>query len=161
MIRRQNSEKIFLQPIDQHYDNIKNLNEESLDNKMFDDYDHNMIDYLNMSTDSETHLSRQDSMEKIINDLKITNSLNENWSQSINQFKNCKLVYMKNIILHKIAFLRGSLNNLNNANNLNTKIQMNNLNYDSLARDNKSLSANDKSNFIGKNENCENICSNS
>jgi hypothetical protein len=52
----QNSERIFLQPIDQLYDNHKTTKDspEVDQSKFFDDYTHGVIAYLNISTDSKT-----------------------------------------------------------------------------------------------------------
>ncbi len=110
MIRRQNSEKIFLQPIDQQYD-MNTSKSECDDNKKFsDDYEQNMIDYLNISTDSETQ--RHNSFEDFYEPVKITTSLFENWQENIEKLKNTHIVFMKNVIFQKMAFLRGSLNNM-------------------------------------------------
>ena len=125
MIRRQNSEKIFLQPIDQQYDNNGSFKSELDDqNKFFDSYEQNMIDYLNISTDSETHLSRHSSFDE--EPIKLTNSLCENFQENIEKLKNTHKVFLRNVIIQKMVLFQGTLNNMNMLNmnqNLKNKDQ--------------------------------------
>ena len=112
MIRKQISEKIFLQPIDQHYD-IKGIGyDDQL--KFFEEYEHNTVDYLNLSTDSDT-LSRRDSIDEIEPTLRIDSILKSNWTSSIDCLKNNHLNYFNNFILTKMAYMRNTLN-MNNSN---------------------------------------------
>jgi hypothetical protein len=111
MIRKQNSEKIFLQPIDQQYDNTPSKHETEEHKKFFDEYEQNTMDYLNMSTDSETQLSRQTSFEDF-DEVKLTTSLIDNWKDSIEKFKYNNLQFLKGVIMQKAVFLRGTLNNM-------------------------------------------------
>jgi hypothetical protein len=111
MIRKQNSEKIFLQPIDQQYDNTLSKQETEEHKKFFDEYEQNTMDYLNMSTDSETQLSRQTSFEDF-DEVKLTTSLIDNWQDSVEKFKYNHLQLLKGVIMQKAVFLRGTLNNM-------------------------------------------------
>jgi hypothetical protein len=112
MIRKQNSEKIFLQPIDQQYDNTQTKIETDENKKFFDDYEHK-IDYLNMSTDSETQLSRRNSFDDFEDLTKITSFLVEDWVENIEKVKNTHCMFLKGVIMQKMAILRGTLNNMN------------------------------------------------
>jgi hypothetical protein len=102
MIKRQNSEKIFLQPIDQHYHDESF--EESL--KFCDDYD-KMLDCLNMSTDSET-MSRKNSTDDE-SSFRIENALKESWKDNIECLKVTHIHFFKNVLFQKIAMFRSSL----------------------------------------------------
>jgi hypothetical protein len=115
MIRRQNSEKIFLQPIDQQYDNTLTKSESDENKKFFDDYEQKTFDYLNMSTDSETQ--RHNSFEDFYDSVKITTCLVEDWQINIEQLKKSHSVFLKNVIMQKMTFLRGSLNYIVNNKN--------------------------------------------
>ncbi len=104
MIKRQNSEKIFLQPIDQHY-NDENSKHEL---KFSDDFD-KMIDCLNMSTDSET-LSRKDSTDDD-SSYKIENALKGHWRHNVESLKVNQKQFFKNAFFQKIAMFRNTLEN--------------------------------------------------
>jgi hypothetical protein len=127
MIKRQNSEKIFLQAIDQQYDLTPTKSESEENRKFFDDYEQKTIDYLNMSTDSETQ--RHNSFDDFYESVKITNSLSENWQENVEKLKNTHMGFLKNIIMQKMAVLRGTLNNMTNLKNravLNQNSQVSN-----------------------------------
>lgn len=120
MLGRQNSEGIFLQPIDQLYEskNYKNYSEDAYQGKFFDDFHSNMVDYLNLSTDSDSELSRQNSTpvnERVMPDTKISSLLTNGWKNNVDMFRNYQLSLLKNI-----AGYRNSLNvNQNQTNPFN------------------------------------------
>jgi hypothetical protein len=113
MLRKQNSEKIFLQPIDQQYDMTLTKSELDENKKIFDNYEQNI--YLNMSTDSET--LQHNSFEDFYETEKISTLIVENWQENIEKLKNTHSLFYKNVIMQKMAFIRGSLNNNVNNNN--------------------------------------------
>jgi hypothetical protein len=106
----QNSERIFLQPIDQLYDNHKTTKDspEEDQSKFFDDYTHGVIDYLNISTDSET---RNNSINEEINgDGKLTEILSPDWKNKVDYFKTFQLCVMRSFVFQKMHFMRNTLN---------------------------------------------------
>ncbi len=129
MIKRQNSEKIFLQPIDQHYNEEDHKDEI----KFTEDYD-KMIDCLNISTDSET-ISRKDSSDYEDLSYRIEDSLTPTWRDNVNQMKMSQVVFFKNMFFHKIAMFRNTIENgfrgrtYSCPNNKNVRPEMQYVNY--------------------------------
>ncbi len=101
MIKKQNSEKIFLQPIDQNYD--EQIYEENL--RFCNDFD-KMIDSLDMSTDSDSN-GRKDSDDE--SGYKIENALKYHWKDNIENLKNKHMNFFQNMLFPKIAMFRNSL----------------------------------------------------
>ena len=104
MIKRQNSEKIFLQPIDQHYDN-QNPKDEL---KFYEDYD-KMIDCLNMSTDSET-ISRRDSFDDE-SSFRLEEALKDDWRDNVESLRVNQIRFFKTMFIQKIIMFRNQLEN--------------------------------------------------
>jgi hypothetical protein len=104
MIKRQNSEKIFLQPIDQHYDN-QNPKDEL---KFYEDYD-KMIDCLNISTDSET-ISRKDSFDDM-SFYRLEEALKNDWRDNVESLRINQIHFFKNLFFQKIMMFRHQLEN--------------------------------------------------
>jgi hypothetical protein len=106
---RQNSERIFLEPIDQHYDNQRLSDSPHYDNqsKFFEDYTHGVMDYLDQSTDSDT---KHNSFEEEVVDGKITELLTSDWKNKVDYFKTYQLSVLRNCVFQKMHFLRSSLN---------------------------------------------------
>jgi hypothetical protein len=109
MPTRQNSEKIFLQPIDQHYSTFKPKEspEEVDQTKFFDDYTHGVINCLNISTDSETW---SNSFDLDVGDNKLTEHLAEDWKNNIDLFKTYQLSVMRSYVLQRMNYYRNALN---------------------------------------------------
>jgi hypothetical protein len=107
---KQNSERIFLQPIDQLYDNIKSKDSQDDEDqsKFFDDYTHGFIDYLNISTDSETRNNSVD--DEDMSDGKLTDLLCGEWKNKVDYFKAYQLSVMRCFVFQKMNFMRNTLN---------------------------------------------------
>lgn len=100
MIKRHYSEKIFLQPIDQHY-NSETPTEDSL--KFCNDFD-KMIDDLNMSTDSDSNSRKYSTDDET--SYRIESVLKNCWKENIESLKVSYMYFYKNILFHKIEMFR-------------------------------------------------------
>jgi hypothetical protein len=109
MIIAKNSERIFLQPIDQLYANQKTKDSsESEDQiKFFDEYTHGVMDYLNISTDSET---KYDSVDEDLEDLRVEDCLVDDWKNKLDYYKTYQLCVMRSFVIQRVNFLRNTLN---------------------------------------------------
>jgi hypothetical protein len=104
MIKRQNSEKIFLQPIDQHYDN-ENTKDDLKYNEDFD----KMIDCLNMSTDSES-VCRKDSTDDE-SSFRLEDAFIGDWRDNVDNMKFNQVRFFKTIFFQKTMMFRNQLEN--------------------------------------------------
>jgi hypothetical protein len=109
-MQRQNSERIFLEPIDQLYDTSKTKDSPDYDDqsKFFEDYTHGVMDYLNISTDSET---KNNSIDEDI--IRLGDILSSDWKNKADYFKSYQLCVLRSCLFHKMNFLRSSLNMAN------------------------------------------------
>jgi hypothetical protein len=106
---RQNSERIFLEPIDQHYNDskIKETPEDDDQTKFFEDYTHGVMDCLDISTDSDT---KHNSFEDEVTTGKLTELLVVDWKNNIDYFKTYQLSVLRSFVFQKMHFLRSTLN---------------------------------------------------
>jgi hypothetical protein len=93
MLSKQTSETIFLQPIDQHYDDKSSEDtSEHGDDKFLED-SQGVVDCLNISTDSETDNSFDNDI------IKLSDKLVNDWELRVELFKTFQLCLNKTSIL--------------------------------------------------------------
>jgi hypothetical protein len=106
MLKKQNSEHIFIQPIDQHYElsnDEKNITDDDKNEQFFfDDLSAETIDFLNLSTDdfdSDSSYRSSISLEENHSaNKKFTGCLETNWQGSISNLKQQMKSSMINMI---------------------------------------------------------------
>lgn len=105
------SEVIFLQPIDQQYEKTAKIGQDLNNSKFFEDYEQNMIDYLNLSTDSDSNCSRKYSDKDLeTSSIKVSESLKEDWKSNIRNFKQNQETKIKTSIFQKMVYMRNAVN---------------------------------------------------
>jgi hypothetical protein len=97
--KENNSEGIFLQPIDQQYfKNVKNTFDEM--NNFFQDFEHNPMGLLDLSTDSETDFSRKSSFSEESFQLneRISSFMINDAISKIKDYKQAQLTHLKGLV---------------------------------------------------------------
>jgi hypothetical protein len=109
MLNPQNPERIFLEPIDQLYANqhTKDSPEQEDQVKIFDENSHGVLDYLNISTDSET---KNDSVDEDLYIGRITQYLVKDWKNKVDYLRTYKVCVLRSFVIPKLNLLRNTLN---------------------------------------------------
>jgi hypothetical protein len=102
MLNKTDSERIFLQPIDQLYDTLTTQDSPCEDN-IFDKYSQGVIESLNISTDSET-LNLSDEYEQ--KQMKLTERLVKGWKERVDFFKTFQCCLTKSCMMQKFQLFR-------------------------------------------------------